>query len=92
MALMTDIDVAVLCLCLMESICRFGSCYLHQNRLAGRSIYYIDGTAFVVSPAALVAAVIVVADYSSIQDNRAVLLCLRLMVSFYLFILTCNRF
>jgi hypothetical protein len=46
MALMTDIDVAVLCLCLMESICRFGSCYLHQNRFPDHSLCYRCDIAF----------------------------------------------
>jgi hypothetical protein len=40
-----DIDVAALFLCLMEFICRFDSCYLHQNRFLGRSLCYIDNMA-----------------------------------------------
>jgi hypothetical protein len=42
-------DVAALYLYLMESICRFDSCCdLHQNGLAGHSLYYIvDNIAFV---------------------------------------------
>jgi hypothetical protein len=33
-----DIDVATLYLCLEESICRFGSCYLHRNRFLGHGL------------------------------------------------------
>jgi hypothetical protein len=33
-------DVAALFLCLMESICRFDSYYLHQNGSPGRSLRY----------------------------------------------------
>jgi hypothetical protein len=46
LSIIEDIDVAALCLCSMESICRFGSCYLHQNRIPGRSLYDIDNIAF----------------------------------------------
>jgi hypothetical protein len=72
----------------MGSICRFGSCYSHQNRFPGRNLCYIDNIAFVVSPVATVlvaVAVVVVADYFSIQDSYVVLLCIRLMVAFWLF-------
>jgi hypothetical protein len=31
----------------MESICRSGYCYLHQNRFLGRNLYDIDNIAFV---------------------------------------------
>jgi hypothetical protein len=80
--------VVILYLYLTESICRFGSCYLHQNRFPGRNLCYIDNIAFVVSPVASVlvvviaAAVIAADDYSSIQNNHVVLLYLRLMVLF----------
>jgi hypothetical protein len=81
-------DVAVLYLWLMECTCRFGSCYLHQNRFPGHSLYYIDDIVFV-SPA--VAAVVVVevavgtTDYPSIQDSHEVLVCLYPKVSFFQF-------
>jgi hypothetical protein len=59
---------------------------MHQNRFPGRSLCYIDSIAFLaVGVVALAVVVAVAADYhSSIQDNHAVLLCLRLMVSFCL--------
>ena len=41
-----DIDVAVLYLCLEECICRFGFCYLHQNRFPGRNLCYIEDIVF----------------------------------------------
>jgi hypothetical protein len=60
-----DIDVAALSLCSKESTCRFGSCYLNQNRLTGRSLYYSYSIAFD-SAAVLVDVVVVVAvDYHS---------------------------
>jgi hypothetical protein len=70
-----DIDVAAPCLCLVESICRFDSCYLHQNRFPGHSLCYIDDIAFLGAPAAVMVAVIAVfvtaavpaADFA--QDN-----------------------
>jgi hypothetical protein len=43
-----DIDVAALYPCLVESICRFGSCCdLHQNRFPGRNLCYIEDSVFV---------------------------------------------
>ena len=94
-----DIDVAILYLCLRESICRSDFCYLHQNRFPGRSLCYIDDSAFVVVSAAVVVgtvnvevvAIVVVAvvgtvDYPSILGNHVVLLCLCLGVSFYQFL------
>jgi hypothetical protein len=55
-----DIDVAALCLCLVECICRFGSCCLHQSRFPGRSLCYIDDNAFLGTPAAVMVVVVVV--------------------------------
>jgi hypothetical protein len=47
----------------MESICRFDSCYFHQNRFPGHNLCDIDSIAFVVSPVtaviAFIAAVII---------------------------------
>jgi hypothetical protein len=92
-----DIDVATLYLCLRESICRSDFCYLHQNRFPGRSLCYIDDSAFVVVSAAvvvgtvnvaviaIVVAVVGTVDYPSILGNHVVVLCLHLMVSFCLF-------
>jgi hypothetical protein len=40
-----DIDMAILCLCLEESICRSAFFYLHQNRFPDHSLCYIDGIA-----------------------------------------------
>jgi hypothetical protein len=39
--------VAALSLYLMVSICRFGSCYLHQNGLTGCSLYDSHNIVFV---------------------------------------------
>src|SRR5919202_6233936 len=86
--IVVDIDVAVLSLCLRESIYRSGSCYLHQNRSPGRTLCYIGNIAFLVGAVAvdMIAPVVGAVDYySSVQDSRVVLLCLRLMVSFCLF-------
>ena len=71
-----DIDVAILFLCPMESICRSESCYLHQSRFPGRSLCYIDDIAFLGTPAAVMVVVVaavaaiaaVPADFSA-QDN-----------------------
>jgi hypothetical protein len=37
--------MAILCLCLEESICRSAFFYLHQNRFPDHSLCYIDGIA-----------------------------------------------
>jgi hypothetical protein len=37
--------MAILCLCLEESICRSAFFYLHQNRFPDPSLCYIDGIA-----------------------------------------------
>jgi hypothetical protein len=56
----------------MESICRFGSCYLHQNRFPGRNLCYIGNIVFVVSAAAIAAAVLApVADLSMLDNHVA---------------------
>jgi hypothetical protein len=68
----------------MESIYRFGSCYLHQNIFHGRSLCYIDDTVFVSAPVVAVAAVIAVAALAdfSIQNSYVVLLYRRPAESF----------
>jgi hypothetical protein len=70
---------------------------LHQTRSPGRNLCCIDDIAFlfvavvVVVIAVLVGVVVIVevvgtaGYYPSIQDSYVILLCLRLMVSFYLF-------
>jgi hypothetical protein len=73
---------------------------LHQNRFPDRNLYDIADIAFlgvasaVVSPVAMIAALVVAAVvvvvrtadyYPSIQDSYVVVRCLRLMVSFCLF-------
>jgi hypothetical protein len=72
LVIVIEIDVAVLCLCLVESTCRFGSCCdLHQNRFLGRNLCYIDNIAFVFAVAAVLVVVIAAADdYSSVLDNH----------------------
>jgi hypothetical protein len=52
----------------MGCICRFGFCYLHQNRFLGRSLCCIEDIVFVT--AVLVAAVVVAADDLSALDNH----------------------
>jgi hypothetical protein len=44
----------------MESICRFGSCYLHQNKFPGRSVSDIHNIAFAVFVVVAVVAIGVV--------------------------------
>jgi hypothetical protein len=78
-----DIDVLVLCLCLMESICHFEYVGPRQNIFADRSFFCNHDSVFVV--VAAFAVVVGIVDYPSIQDNHVVLLCLPLVVSFYLF-------
>jgi hypothetical protein len=68
--IVVDIDVATLYLCLMVSICRSDSCYLHQNRFPDCSLCYIDGIAFVVT--AVVAVIVHVDYYSYVLDNHVV--------------------
>jgi hypothetical protein len=57
-----DIVVVALYLYLMGYICRFGSCYLHQNRFPGGSLCDIDNIAFA-------AAVIVVVTSSFLGNS-----------------------
>jgi hypothetical protein len=69
--------VVVLCLCLVEYICRFGFCYLHQSRSPGHSLCYIYDIVFVVVVVAVIAAVlaagaVVAAAGLSAQDNHGV--------------------
>ena len=49
-----DIRMVSLCIYSMESICRFGSFYLHQNRFPGHNLCYIGNIAFVVSAPAVI--------------------------------------
>jgi hypothetical protein len=63
-----DTDVATLCLCLMGYICRFGSCYLHQNRFPDRSLCDIDNNIAFVSPVAAVLVVVIAAVMYSIRN------------------------
>jgi hypothetical protein len=79
--IVVDIDVAVLCLCLEESICRFGSCCdLHQNRFLGRNLYDnydIASVSAAVAVAVIVVVSVVAANYSpSRQHNHVVMPCL----------------
>jgi hypothetical protein len=78
--LFTDTDAATLYLCPAVSICRFGSCYLHQSRFRFHNLCYIGNIAFVVSPGTLkigysiflVAAIaLLVVDYY-VLDNHGV--------------------
>ena len=82
-------DVVVLSPSLVESICRFGSCCdLHQNRFPGRNLCYTDDIAFLFAVVGVVVVEVVGTAgyyYPSIQNNRVVLVCLHLMVSFYPF-------
>jgi hypothetical protein len=52
-----DIDVVILYLYSVESIYRFGFCYLHQNRLTGCSLCGSYNIFFVSAAIAVVAAI-----------------------------------
>jgi hypothetical protein len=68
----------------MESICRFEYVGSRRNIFADRSLYGSHDSVFVVV-VVVVIAVVVIVDYPSIQDSHVALLCLRQVVSFYLF-------
>jgi hypothetical protein len=68
--------VVILSVCLEESICRSGFCYLRQNIFHGRSLYDIDNIAFVVVIAAYAIVVVGTAGCLSILDSRVARLCL----------------
>jgi hypothetical protein len=67
----------------MECIYHSDFWYLHQNRFPGRSLCYIDDSAFHVAVVDMIAPVVAAVDYYSyVQDNHAVLLYLHLTGSF----------
>jgi hypothetical protein len=55
----------------MESIYRFGSCYLHQNRFPGHSLYCIVNSAFVAFVVIVLVVLVVVADLSLVDNHAA---------------------
>ena len=75
--------------CVMECICRFGSCCdLHQNRFRCHNLCYIDNIVFVfvvvieIVLVAAIAVVVIAGDHSSIQDNHVARQYLRLVEPF----------
>jgi hypothetical protein len=63
--------VAVLNLCLEESICRSDSCYLRQNRFPDHSLYCIVNSAFAFAVVAVLVLVAFVVDLSLLDNHGA---------------------
>jgi hypothetical protein len=66
----------------VECICRFGSCYLHQNRLPDHNPCYIDGIVFlgavdmivvVIAAYVVVVGAVVVVGTADYPSHRAIM-------------------